>query len=137
MSRPLLSILALAICIGPGCGNIQTRTVRLAPTVITPPVTLSDGFGHVAPRYLDGSLQGIRLQSVAPGSLAQHMGLQDGDVLLELAGLPCDHVSRCRAGTRRMESALMRRRPFNLLIERDGGQTLLRIKYEALRPLPM
>lgn len=109
----------------------------LPPSAASPSIGFADGMQAVVPRYVEGELQGVRVDGISPGSLAEMMGLKNGDVLLELAGMPCDRVGRCRAGRRRMEAALMRRRGFRVLLERNGAGLIIEYRFHELRPLAM
>ncbi len=118
-----------------GCARPAIRSVVLPPTVVGE--ELADGVDRVTPLYDDVGLLGVQVSGIARGSLAQHLGLESGDVILALAGLPCDHVVRCRAGTRRVQAAISRRRPFSIVVKRAGEPLVFEYTYPRLRHLPM
>ena len=127
---------ATAAALSLGCAHFTVLIVTLPPTVL-PPGPEPDGYGivHAAPRYRDGHRAGILVGGILPGSLADLMGLHPGDVVVALAGIACDELLPCREGALEMERALAEHRPFDLIIERDGVQMLLRYRYHRFRPL--
>lgn len=95
------------------------------------------GIRAARPRYRGGHRDGVFVGGVEPESLAELMGLRAGDVIVEMQGVPCDALHRCRRGARRLQRALRARRPFELLVERRGELILIRYRYHRVRPLRM
>jgi hypothetical protein len=67
------------------------------------------------PRYGESKFQGLVVSNVEAGSPLQHLGIQDGDLIVEINGIPLDRPAialelvRQLARSRRVESAFSER----------------------------
>lgn len=97
---------------------------------------MADGITDASPHYdQDGQRAGITINEVSPNSLVAMLGIQAGDIVVEMAGLSCTSVRRCRIGTRRVEAAVWQRRGFSIIVRRAGR--LVRLAYRYHRPRPL
>ena len=124
-----LALGAVLALLGTGCSAASVQTIVLGPSARG---RLHEGIGHSAPRYLDGAREGVQLMEIHPESLAEIMGLQPGDIIVEMVGVPCEDLPSCRVGAARLNAALYRRRPFVLTLQRRGIR--VRIKYRSSEP---
>lgn len=74
---------------------------------------------------MDAVKEGIRIASVRPGSLAERTGLQEGDIITELAGQPVRSMQRLRNLVMRQPAGTW----LPLILLRDGTQQELIIRF--------
>jgi len=128
--------LGLALLVA-SCATDQS--VLLSPGVGGPSWAPDGTLGATTavPHYEDGARVGVRLGPVGGGSLAEHLRLQPGDVILAFDTVPCDHLDACENGLQRVYAAVHRRRPFSLLIRRGDRRLRYRYTYPPLHRLEL
>ena len=130
----------LLLLVGTGCARREVVVVVLPPIQVArayPHLGGAFGLIHPEPYYREGERWGVRVRGVQPRSLADRMGLEDGDIIVEMQGVPCDRLARCRQGARRLRRALRRLLPFALEVERRGTVIEIRTEYDEVRPVGM
>ena len=144
MPRPSMRARALLVgtlCVSLllGCANAPVTVINLPPkhTGTNRWLPKSYGVTKTAPYYIEGERRGIRIDEITRDSLAHRMGLRTGDIIREMADIPCNTLRRCRTGSRRMRSALNRQKPFSVILERAGATMKLVYKYGVYKPLAL
>lgn len=113
-----------------GCQPPEIRQITLLPTMER---TADYGIVESGPVYESGHRVGILVSGMTDGSLAQQLGLMPGDVIVQLSGVPCDHITRCRIGQRLVDLALARRASFSIRVQRAGEPLVLQYSYQRPR----
>ncbi|MFY1825509.1 type II secretion system protein GspC [Myxococcus fulvus] len=85
--------------------------------------TLSDA--RMVPAFKDGKAQGFKVLSVRKGSLYEKLGLQNGDVLQRINGMPLDSLEKA------METYMLLKNQRHLEIEIERGGRTLRLAYDV------
>ena len=101
----------------------------VAPTATTP---LSDANVNAAklfsearilPKYVDGALVGMQVNTIQPGSFFEEAGVQEGDVITEVNGITIDSPEK----SAQVFSEVSEATQLTIGIDREGGRTTLNV----------
>ncbi|MCS6866753.1 MAG: M28 family peptidase [Gemmataceae bacterium] len=105
--------------------TVVRESAPLDPTVPQPePKRTGPRLGILPDYAYEGA--GVRLEGVAPGSIAEKTGLKEGDVIVEIAGKPVPNITAYMEamGTKRPGETI------DVVVERGGKKLTLKAKLE-------
>jgi general secretion pathway protein C len=82
---------------------------------------------RILPKYDAGQMVGVQVSSIKPGSLFEEMGLQDGEVITELNGIPIDSPEQ----SAKILLELSKSQTFTIQVEGAGGPRTLNVDLPA------
>jgi general secretion pathway protein C len=78
---------------------------------------------RILPKYDSGQMVGVQVSSIKPGSLFEEIGIQDGDVITELNGIPIDSPEQ----SAKILLELTKSEAFTIQVEGAGGPRTLNV----------
>jgi general secretion pathway protein C len=73
---------------------------------------------RILPKWEDGEMQGVELAAIKSGSLLQDAGFRNGDVIVEMNGIPVDSPEQSAKLMKEFSSA----RSISATVDRDGSE---------------
>jgi general secretion pathway protein C len=72
----------------PAEDSFQVPADQIQAAIANPAELFSQA--RILPKYEEGQMRGVQISQIKPGSLFEQMGLQEGDLVTEINGIPID-----------------------------------------------
>jgi general secretion pathway protein C len=100
-----------------GPGRFEASRAQVASTMQNPAQLFSQM--RALPHFVNGKTDGFSISNVAPGSVFEQLGLQDGDMLTEIDGHPVTNPMQAMGLMQSMQTASS----IDLTLQRGGSPT--------------
>jgi general secretion pathway protein C len=104
-----------------GPGKFEASRAEVASTMQNPAQLFSQM--RALPHFVNGKTDGFSISNVAPGSVFEQLGLQDGDMLTEINGQPVTNPMQAMGLMQSVQTASS----IDLTVQRGGSPTRLHL----------